>query len=71
MAAPSQYLLINVKVVALENLGFSDTQNPKAFLNTLTGNEKHYLVTRDNLTQRIQIQLSEKEKLFLNFFLHF
>ena len=31
MAAPSQYLLITVKVVALQNLGFSDTQNPNAF----------------------------------------
>ena len=30
MAAPSQYLLITVKVVALENLGFSDTQNRKS-----------------------------------------
>ena len=28
--APLQYLLITVKVVALENVSFSDTQNPKA-----------------------------------------
>ena len=30
MAAPLQYLLITVKVVALEEVSFSDTENPKA-----------------------------------------
>ena len=30
IAAPLQYLLITVKVVALEKGSFSDTQNPKA-----------------------------------------
>ena len=30
MAAPLQYLLITVKVVALEKISFSDPQNPKA-----------------------------------------
>ena len=30
MAAPLQDLLIAVKVAALENTSFSDTQNPKA-----------------------------------------
>ena len=30
MTAPLQYLLITVKVVALEKVSFSDTQNPKA-----------------------------------------
>ena len=29
MAAPLQYLLMTVKVVALEKVSFSDTQNPK------------------------------------------
>ena len=29
MAAPLQYLLVTVKVVALEDVSFSDTQNPK------------------------------------------
>ena len=38
-----------MKVVALEKFSFSDTQ-------------KHYLVNRDNLTQRTEIQLSEKQK---------
>ena len=30
MVAPLQYLLITVKVVALEKVSFSDKQNPKA-----------------------------------------
>ena len=29
MAVPLKYLLINVKVVAFEEVSFSDTQNPK------------------------------------------
>ena len=29
MAEPLQYLLITVKVVALEKVSFSDTENPK------------------------------------------
>ena len=30
IAAPLQYLLITAKVVTLEKVSFSDTQNPKA-----------------------------------------
>ena len=41
------------------------------FVNELTLDEKDYLLTRDNLTQTIQIQLPEKEKTFLEFFLAF
>ena len=32
MTAPLQYLIIPVKVVPLEKLSFSDTQNPKTVL---------------------------------------
>ena len=41
------------------------------FVNELTLDEKDYLLTRDNLTQTIQIQLSAKQKNFLEFFLAF
>ena len=37
------------------------------FVDTLTVDEKHYLLTRDNLRQTIQLKFSEKQKLFLNF----
>ena len=33
--------------------------------------EKHFLLNRDNLTQPIQIQLSEQQKSFFKFFLAF
>ena len=39
----------------------------KLFVNTLTVNDKHYLLNRDNLTQPIQMQLSEKQKTFSEF----
>ena len=71
MRAPLKYQLITGKVVALESVSFSDTQNPKTVFNTLTVNDKHYPLNRDNLTQPIQIQLSEKQKTFFNFFFHF
>ena len=43
----------------------------RQFVNTLTVDEKHYLLNRDNLTQPIQIQLSQKEKIFSQFFFAF
>ena len=38
------------------------------FLNTLTDDDKYSLLDRDNLTQPIQILLSEKKKTFSGFF---
>ena len=43
----------------------------RLFVNTLTVDEKHYLLNRDNLTQPIQIQLSQKQKTFSEFFFAF
>ena len=40
----------------------------RLLVNTLTVNDKHYLHNRDNLTQQIQMQLSEKEKTFSELF---
>ena len=39
----------------------------RLFVNTLTVNDKHYLLNRDNLTQQIEMQLSEKQKNFSKF----
>ena len=36
--------------------------------NALTADDKHYLLNRDNLTQPIQMQLSQKPKTFSEFF---
>ena len=37
------------------------------FVNTLTVNDKYYLLNRENLTQETHMQLSPKEKTFLEF----
>ena len=41
------------------------------FVNTLTGDDKHYLLNRDNLKQPIQLKLFQKQKTFSAFFLFF
>ena len=41
------------------------------FVNTFTADDKQYLLNRDNLAQRIQMQLSEKQKTFPAFFFFF
>ena len=43
----------------------------RLFVKTLTVDEKHYLLNRDNLTQPIQMQLSQKQKTFSEFFFAF
>ena len=40
----------------------------RLFLNTLTDNDKYCLLHRNNLTQPIQILLSQKQKAFSQFF---
>ena len=37
------------------------------FVNTFTADDKHYLLNRDNLAERIQMQLSQKQKTFSQF----
>ena len=43
----------------------------RLLLNTLTVNDKHFLLNRKNLKQPIQMQLSEKQKNFSEFFFAF
>ena len=38
------------------------------FVNTLTANDKYSLLNRDNLTQLIQMKLSQKQKSFFGMF---
>ena len=72
MIEPLPNLSITLKVVALEKVSFSDTRNPRiVFVNALTVNDRHYRPNADNLTQPIQIQLSQKERISLDFFSHF
>ena len=71
MALPLQYLLNTLKVVALDKNSLGIEKIQRLFVNTLTAHDKHYLLNRENLTQRIQMQLSQKEKIFSEIFLHF
>ena len=41
------------------------------FVNTLSADDKYSLLNRDNLTQQIRTQLSQKQKPFYPFFLPF
>ena len=43
----------------------------RLLVNTLTVNDKHFLLNRKNLKQPIQMQLSEKQKTFSEFFFTF
>ena len=57
-------LLFTAKLIALEKVIHRILS---VFVNTLTVDEKPYLLTRDNSTQTIQIQLSQKQKTFSHF----
>ena len=72
MAAPLQNLLITLKVVELDKVSLLIHKVLRLFLTTLTVDEEYYLLNRDNLTEAIEMQLSQKQKLFSQFlFLHF
>ena len=43
----------------------------RMFVKTLRVDEKHYLLNKDNLTETIQMQLSQKQKTFWEFFFAF
>ena len=55
-----------MKVMECEKIYFSAMQSLKT-VNTLTADDKYSLLNRDNLTQPIQIVLSQKEKTFPDF----
>ena len=71
MAAPLQYLLNTLMEVALEMSVLVIHKILRLLVNTLTADDKHYLLNRNNLAQPIQIQLSEKQNIFSEFFLPF
>ena len=71
MTPPLQYLLITMKVVALEEVSLVIHKFLRFFVNTLTVDEKHYLLNRDHLTQPILMQLSKKQKPFSEFLFAF
>ena len=60
-----------MKVVALERSPLVMHEILRLFVNTLTADDKPYRLNRDNLTQSIQMQLSQKQKTFSQFFFFF
>ena len=68
MTAPLQNVLITANVVPLEESLLVIHKILIVFVNTLTADDKHYLLNRDNLTQQIQMQLYQKQQTFLEFF---
>ena len=71
MVAPLPYLVITVKAIQLEKSLLLIYKIFGLFLNTLTANDKYSLLNRDKLLQYLQMQLSQKQKTFSQFFLAF
>ena len=63
----STFTIFIAKDIEFEKVTLSDMQNLKT-INKLTVNDNYSLLNRDNLTQPIQIQLSQKQKAFSQFF---
>ena len=59
-----------MKVIELEKVSFSDMQILRLFIETLTVNDKYSLLNKDNLTQPIQMPLSQKQKNVSKIFLY-
>ena len=53
--------------ITLEKVCFSALQILRLFVNTFTAVDKYFLLNRDNLTQPIQIQSSQKQIPFSQF----
>ena len=68
ISAPFQYLLNTSEVGTLEKLSFIIHKILRLFVNTFTADDKDYLLNRDNFAQRIEMQLSQKQKTFSELF---
>ena len=65
------YLLITVKAIETGKVPLSDMQNFNTVVDTLTSDEKLFLLNRDNLTPPIHMHLSQKQKTFSIVFFSF
>ena len=63
--------VITVKVIELQKSLLDTWKFFRPFLNTLTADDKYFLISRDNWMQTIEIQLSQKQNIFSQFFLRF
>ena len=65
--APLSYFFITNKDIQFEKLTLSDMQNVMT-VNSFTADDKYSPLKRDNFTQPISIILSQKRKVFSEFF---
>ena len=68
MRAPLSSWVITVKVIELQKSLLETWKFFSRFLNTLTADDKYSLISRDNWMQTIQMHLSQKQKIFSEFF---
>ena len=71
MRAPLLSWVINVKVIELQKSLLETWKFFRAFLNTLTADDKYSLISKENSMETIQMHLSQKQNFFSIFFLHF
>ena len=71
MRAPLSSWVTTVKVIELQKSLLDTWKFFTPFLNTFTANDKYSLISKDKWMQTIQMDLSEKQNFFLNFFLCF
>ena len=69
MAAPLRYLLITVNAIDLQKVSVSDMQILKTLFQHIEADGKYSLLNTDNLTQPIEMELSQKQKTFATFIL--
>ena len=63
--------MITVKVIELKKSLFDTWKFIRTFLNTLTADDKYSLISRDKWMQTIQMDLSQKQDTFYEFFCAF
>ena len=68
MRAPLSSWVITVKVIELQKSLLDTWIFFRPFLNTLTADDKYSLISRDKWMQTIQMHLSQKPKIFSEFF---
>ena len=68
MRAPLSSWVITVKVIELQKSLLDTWIFFRPFLNTLTADDKYSLISRDKWMQTIQMHLSQKQKIFSDFF---
>ena len=68
---PLPDLLTPVKDIEIQKISVSDIQILGLFLNPLTADNKYSLLKTRNLFEHFQMQLSQKRKIFSQFFLAF